>query len=126
MPFRAAADVLPIDAGKSPATMRSHTLRVSKQLADAAAEKPALSRALNHDEGWVESARRPVGIMPKSSERIVVTLLVAITGVGSGREMWASSSARVSNRPPTPTRGSGSGGSESSIQTGDRAERRGS
>jgi hypothetical protein len=47
MPFRVAADVLqhvlPIDAGKSPATMRSHTLRVGKQLADAAAEKPALS-----------------------------------------------------------------------------------
>jgi hypothetical protein len=48
MPFRVAADVLqhvlPIDAGKSPATMRSHTLRVGKQLADAAAEKAGLRR----------------------------------------------------------------------------------
>src|ERR1700733_7582604 len=43
MPFRVAADVLhllPIDAGKSPETLRSHTQQVGKQLADAAAEKP--------------------------------------------------------------------------------------
>ncbi len=39
MPFRVAADVLqhllPIDAGTSPETLRSHTLAVGKQLADA-------------------------------------------------------------------------------------------
>jgi hypothetical protein len=40
MPFRVAADVLPIDAGTSPETLRSHTLRVGKQLAAAASEKP--------------------------------------------------------------------------------------
>jgi hypothetical protein len=44
MPFRVAADVLqhllPIDAGTSPETLRSHTLRVGKQLADEAAVKP--------------------------------------------------------------------------------------
>src|ERR1700684_191020 len=44
MPFRVATDVLqhllPIDAGKSPETLRSHTLQVGKQLADAAAENP--------------------------------------------------------------------------------------
>jgi hypothetical protein len=44
MPFRVAADVLPIDAGKSPATMRSHTLRVGKQLANAAAEAGLVAR----------------------------------------------------------------------------------
>ena len=44
MPYRVAADVmlhlLPIDAGTSPETMRSHTLQVGKRLADAAAEMP--------------------------------------------------------------------------------------
>jgi hypothetical protein len=47
MPFRVAADVvqhlLPIDAGKSPETLRSHTLQVGKQLAGAAAEKPPIA-----------------------------------------------------------------------------------
>jgi len=42
MPYRVAADVLqhllPIDAGTSPETLRSHTLQVGKQLKDAAAE----------------------------------------------------------------------------------------
>jgi hypothetical protein len=45
MPYRVAADVmlhlLPIDAGKSPETLRSHTLLIGKRLADAAAEKPS-------------------------------------------------------------------------------------
>jgi hypothetical protein len=49
MPFRVAADVLqhllPIDAGKSPETLRSHTQQVGKQLADAAAEKPPADAA---------------------------------------------------------------------------------
>jgi hypothetical protein len=53
MPFRVAADVLqyllPIDAGKSPETFRSHTLQVGKQLADEAAEKPPAA-AGNHDQ----------------------------------------------------------------------------
>ena len=44
MPYRVAAEVmqhlLPIDAGTSPETLRSHTLQVGKQLADEAAEKP--------------------------------------------------------------------------------------
>jgi hypothetical protein len=44
MPYRVAADVLqhllPIDAGRSPETLRSHTLQVGKRLGDAAAEKP--------------------------------------------------------------------------------------
>jgi hypothetical protein len=49
MPFRVAADVLqhllPIDAGTSPETMRSHTLQVGRQLADVAAEKPPIAAA---------------------------------------------------------------------------------
>ena len=44
MPYRVAADVLlhllPVSAGKSPETLRSHTLRVGKQLGNAAAEQP--------------------------------------------------------------------------------------
>src|ERR1700693_505100 len=44
MPYRVAADVmqhlLPIDAGTSPETLRSHTLQVGKRLGDAAGEKP--------------------------------------------------------------------------------------
>src|SRR3984885_8515173 len=49
MPFRVAADVLqhllPVDAGTSPETLRSHTLQVGKQLADAAAQKPPAATA---------------------------------------------------------------------------------
>jgi hypothetical protein len=50
MPFRVAADLLqhllPIDAGTSPETLRSHTLEVGKQLANAAAEKPPAAAAI--------------------------------------------------------------------------------
>jgi hypothetical protein len=49
MPYRVAADVLqhllPIDAGRSPETLRSHTLQVGKRLCDAAAEKPPAAAA---------------------------------------------------------------------------------
>ena len=49
MPFRVAADVLqhllPVDAGTSPETLRSHTLQVGLQLADAAAQKPPAATA---------------------------------------------------------------------------------
>ena len=47
MPYRVAADllqhVLPIDAGTSPETLRSHTFQVGKRLDDAAAEKPPIA-----------------------------------------------------------------------------------
>jgi hypothetical protein len=47
MPYRVAADllqhVLPIDAGTSPETLRSHTLQVGKRLGAAAAEKPPIA-----------------------------------------------------------------------------------
>jgi hypothetical protein len=49
MPFRVAADLLqhllPIDAGRSPETLRSHTLEVGKRLGDAATEKPPTAAA---------------------------------------------------------------------------------
>jgi hypothetical protein len=50
MPYRVAADLLqhllPTDAGRSPETLRSHTLEVGQQLADAAAEKPPAAAAI--------------------------------------------------------------------------------
>jgi hypothetical protein len=43
MTYRVAADVLarllPINTGKIPETLRSHTLRVSEQLSDAASDQ---------------------------------------------------------------------------------------
>jgi hypothetical protein len=62
MPYRVAADVmlhlLPIDAGKSPETLRSHTLQVGKQLGDALAEKPraaAASITISLDSTFIRS-----------------------------------------------------------------------
>jgi hypothetical protein len=50
MPYRVAADVLqhllPIDAGISPETLRSHTLQVGKQLVDAVAEQSPSAAAI--------------------------------------------------------------------------------
>jgi hypothetical protein len=50
MPYRVAADLmqhlLPIDAGTSPETLRSHTLQVGERLADAAAEKAPAAAAI--------------------------------------------------------------------------------
>ena len=49
MPFRVAAEilqyVLPVDTGKSPETLRSHTLRVGRQLSDTVADQPAAAAA---------------------------------------------------------------------------------
>src|SRR4051812_37880623 len=60
MPYRVAADVLqyllPIDAGKSPKTLRSHTGRVGKQLTDAAVEKPpAAAITISLDSTFIRS-----------------------------------------------------------------------
>ena len=45
MPYRVAAGVLqhllPVEAGKSPETLRGHTLKTGEQLRSAAAVKPA-------------------------------------------------------------------------------------
>ena len=49
MPYRVAADVmlhlLPVDAGKSPETLRSHTLQVGKRIGEAAVKKPPAAAA---------------------------------------------------------------------------------
>jgi hypothetical protein len=49
LPFWVAAEVLlhalPFDAGTSPETLRSHTLRVGQQLSDAVADQPANAAA---------------------------------------------------------------------------------
>jgi len=62
MTYRVAADVLlhllPIDAGKSHETLRSHTLQVGEQLGDAAADQPATAAAaitLSLDSTFVRS-----------------------------------------------------------------------
>ena len=50
MPYRVAADVmqhlLPIDAGTSPETLRSHTLQIGERLADAAPDKAPAAAAI--------------------------------------------------------------------------------
>jgi hypothetical protein len=50
MPYRVAADllqhVLPIDAGTSPETLRSHTLLIGRQLGDPATKKPPAAAAI--------------------------------------------------------------------------------
>jgi hypothetical protein len=50
MPYRVAADVmqhlLPIDAGTSPETLRSHTLLIGEQRSDAAAETSPAAAAI--------------------------------------------------------------------------------
>ena len=49
MPYRVAAGVLahllPVDAGKSPETLRGHTLKIGERLRDASAVKPAAAAA---------------------------------------------------------------------------------
>jgi hypothetical protein len=62
MPYRVAADVmlhlLPIDAGKSPETLRSHTLLIGKRLVDAMAEKPSAAASaitISLDSSFIRS-----------------------------------------------------------------------
>jgi hypothetical protein len=59
MPFRVAAEVLlhvlPVDAGKSPETLRSHTLRVGQQFSDAAANQPAAAINVSLDATFIRS-----------------------------------------------------------------------
>ena len=49
MSYRVAADVLqhllPIDAGRSPETLRHHTLRIGEQLGAATADQPTTAAA---------------------------------------------------------------------------------
>jgi hypothetical protein len=63
MPYRVAADVmlhvLPIDAGKSPKTSRSHTLQIGKQLADATAQTLRTVRVAFRPFGAISLVRSP-------------------------------------------------------------------
>jgi hypothetical protein len=64
MPYRVAAGVLehllPVEAGKSPETLRGHTLKVGEQLRGAAAVKPATGAStitLTLDSTFIRSCR---------------------------------------------------------------------
>jgi len=65
MTYRVAADVLvhllPIDAGKSPETLRNHTLQVGEQLGAAAADQPATvaeAITISLDSTFIRSRKR--------------------------------------------------------------------
>jgi hypothetical protein len=83
MPYRVAADVLPIDAGTSPETLRSHTLEVGKQLADAAAEKPPAAAAaitISLDSTFIRSR--------EDGERHLEVRVGNVETVDSGRQVF--------------------------------------
>jgi hypothetical protein len=87
MPYRVAADVLqhllPIDAGRSLETLRSHTLRMGKQLADAAAEKPPLAAAaiaISLDSTFIRSR--------EDGERRLEVRVGNVETVGGGRQVF--------------------------------------
>jgi hypothetical protein len=87
MPFRVAADVLqhllPIDAGTSPETLRSHTLQVGKRLGDAAAEKPPAAAAaitISLDSTYIRSS--------EASERHLEIRVGNVETVDGGRQVF--------------------------------------
>jgi hypothetical protein len=87
MPYRVAAEVLqhllPVDAGTSPETLRSHTLQVGKQLADAAAEKPPAAAAaitISLDSTFIRSC--------EDSERHLEVHVGNIETVDGGRQVF--------------------------------------
>jgi hypothetical protein len=87
MPFRVAADVLqhllPIDAGKSPETLRSHTLQIGKQLADSVAEKPPAAAAaitISLDSTFIRSC--------EDGERHLEVRVGNVETVGGGRQVF--------------------------------------
>jgi hypothetical protein len=88
MPYRVAADLLlhllPIDAGKSPETLRSHTLQVGKRLADAAAEKPPAAAAaitVTLDSTFIRSR--------ENGERHLEVRVGNVETVDGGRQVFA-------------------------------------
>jgi hypothetical protein len=88
MTYRVAADVLlhllPIDAGKSHETLRSHTLRVGEQLGDAAADQPATAAAaitLSLDSTFVRSR--------EEGERHLEVRVGNVETVAGGRQVFA-------------------------------------
>jgi hypothetical protein len=87
MPYRVAADVLqhllPIDAGRSPETLRSHTLQVSKRLGDAAAEKPpaaAVGITISLDSTFIRSC--------EDGERNLEVRVGNVETAGGGRQVF--------------------------------------
>src|SRR4051812_7016704 len=87
MPYRVAADVLqhllPIDAGKSPETLRSHTLKVGQQLADAVAETPpagATAITISLDSTFIRSR--------EDGERHLEVCLGNVETVDGGRRVF--------------------------------------
>ncbi len=127
MPYRVAAGVLthllPVDAGKSPETLRGHTLKIGERLREAPAVKPATAASAitvtrttigkrgRHGVGSstdrLEAAAdqcRDVRVGPRDSAEY----LPATVGCLDVATAWA-------GQMPPP-RGSGSNGTESAIQ----------
>jgi hypothetical protein len=86
MPYRVAADVmqhlLPIDAGKSPETLRSHTLLIGGQLGDAAAEKSpaAAAMTISLDSTFIRSR--------EDGERHLEVCVGNVETVAGGRQVF--------------------------------------
>jgi hypothetical protein len=88
MTYRVAADVLrhllPVDAGKSPETLRSHTLQVGEQLGEAAADKPPAAAAaaitLTLDSTFIRSR--------EESERHLEVLVGNVETNTAGRQVF--------------------------------------
>src|SRR3954452_14488900 len=86
MPYRVAADLLqnllPIDAGRSPETLRSHTLEVGQQLTDAAAEKlpAAAAITISLDSTFIRSC--------EDGERHLEVRLGNVETIDGGRQVF--------------------------------------
>jgi hypothetical protein len=88
MTYRVAADVLrdllPIDAGKSPETLRRHTLQVGEQLGEAAADKPPAAAAaaitLTLDSTFIRSR--------EEGERHLEVRVGNVETAGGGRQVF--------------------------------------
>ena len=96
MTYRVAADILvhllPIDAGKSPETLRSHTLRVGEQLGDAAADQPATAAAaiaVSLDSTFVRSS--------EDGERHLEVRVGNVETTTGGRQVFAALAKAVTD-----------------------------
>ena len=76
--------LLPVDAGKSPETLRSHTLQVGEQLGDAATDQPATAAAaitLSLDSTFVRSR--------EEGERHLEVRVGNVETAAGGRQVFA-------------------------------------